>query len=174
MEPAEPAPELQGNRCLTAALKQKIDKIVYEAWKKAWRENKNGRDLYQIVQEPTRKVMNLHQSTSRAYSSLIIQMRTGKIGLRQFLHQRGVPGFDSGTCDCNQGQQTVKHVLLVCRTHKDLRLTFQTRGNGRSHWTTNLKAMLSNRATAIKAAQFMIATRLLGQFGAIPDAEQNE
>lgn len=42
-------------------------------------------------------------------------MRTGKIGLREFLFPRKVPGIEDGRCECRQGNQTVKHILLECR-----------------------------------------------------------
>ncbi|EKG18594.1 reverse transcriptase, putative [Macrophomina phaseolina MS6] len=138
-----------------------------EEWKKLWRENARGRQLFKVAPEPTRKSLDLYRGTPRALSSLIIQMRTGKIGLRHFLQQRKVPGIGSGECECGQGLQTVSHVLYTCSRFSELRLTFRTPdGKGRSRWTADLRKMLSQRSTAIAAAKFMMATKLLRQFGA--------
>ena len=48
-------------------------------------------------------------------------MRTEKIGLREFLFHRKVPGIGDGRCICRQGNQTVKHVLLECRLYNQMR-----------------------------------------------------
>lgn len=41
-------------------------------------------------------------------------MRTGKIGLREFLFQRKMLGIEDGKWKCRQGNQTVKQILLKC------------------------------------------------------------
>lgn len=98
---------------------------------------------------------------------MMVQMRTGKIGLRHFLHQKKVPGIGSGECDCGRGLQTVSHVLYTCSKFDGLRLSFRIpEERGRRCWTTDLRKLLSQRSTAIAVAKFIIATKLLGQFGA--------
>ncbi|EKG09192.1 reverse transcriptase, putative [Macrophomina phaseolina MS6] len=140
-----------------------------DEWKQAWRDSEQGRQLFKVAPEPTRKSLELYRGTPRALGSLITQMRTGKIGLRHFLHQRKVPGIESGECDCGHGLQTVSHVLYTCSKFDRLRLSFRMPDNsGRRCWTTDLRKLLSQRSTAIAAAKFMMATKLLGQFGAIP------
>lgn len=95
-------------------------------------------------------------------------MRTGKIGLRHFLYQRKVPGVIFGECECGQGLQTVSHVMYTCSRFNELRLTFRTPDKkGRRRWTTDLRKLLNQRSTAIVAAKFKMATKLLGQFRAI-------
>lgn len=44
----------------------------------------------------------------------MIQMRTQKIGLRKFLYNRRVPGYEDPACDCGRGLQGVLHVLMEC------------------------------------------------------------
>jgi tubulin alpha len=68
---------------------------------------KTGREL-RICAEPTTKVLLLHKSVPRPFSSLIIQLRTAKIGLRQFLFLRKVPDVDDDRCECRRGSQTVQ------------------------------------------------------------------
>jgi hypothetical protein len=41
-------------------------------------------------------------------------MRTGKIGLRGFLFDRGVPNVPTPICRCGQGRETVAHVAAYC------------------------------------------------------------
>lgn len=107
-------------------------------------------------------------------SSVITQMRTEKIGLRQFLHWRGVPGIEDDRCNCGRGSQTVRHVLLACPKHKNLREAIWTDGDGRRRERWDLEEILNTPAQAKKAARFMILTRLLGQYGAVSKDEITE
>ena len=60
---------------------------------------------------------------SRAQSSLVIQLRTGKIGFRAFLHKMRVPDVDDPLCkNCEEGEEmTVEHVLMRCQRWSELR-----------------------------------------------------
>ena len=66
---------------------------------------------------PIKGILKLHESLTEKQSAIAVQMRTGKIGLRQFLYNREVPGIDSPLYDCGGGHQTVKHVLFACRRY---------------------------------------------------------
>jgi hypothetical protein len=50
----------------------------------------------------------------RAESAVLIQARTGCIGLAQFLRHRKVPGVVTATCECGYGPETTKHVVVHC------------------------------------------------------------
>ena len=85
-------------------------------------EHRNSRShTAQLEPSPRRGIVKLHLGLTKELSSLVIQMRTGKIGLREFLFQRKVPGITDGRCTCRQGTQTVKHVLLECRLYNQMR-----------------------------------------------------
>lgn len=56
----------------------------------------------------------LHQGLAKAKSSLLIQARTGKIGLKSFLFSRRVPDQATPWCSCNNGRETVAHLVLHC------------------------------------------------------------
>ena len=47
-------------------------------------------------------------------SSLLVQIRTGKVGLRALLYSRGVPDVTSPGCDYGAGKETVIHLLAEC------------------------------------------------------------
>src|ERR1700742_656626 len=94
-------------------------------------------------------------------------MRTGKIGLRYFLYNRHVPGFDSPECPCGMGAQTVPHVLLICRRHTEERermWMLEEDGTTVLRRTLDLKTLLNTPKYCLRAAKFMKDTGLLGQF----------
>jgi len=56
-----------------------------------------------------------HAGLQKHESSLLVQIRTGKIGLKAFLHSRRVPGVTSPGCECGAGRETALHLILECR-----------------------------------------------------------
>lgn len=95
-------------------------------------------------------------------------MRTGKIGLRKYLHSRKVPDVDSPMCQCGQAPQSVTHVLIHCRKFRQLRReTWKEEEKNHAWKSIPVKEMLGNPRYAKKAATYMKKTGLLGQFKAL-------
>ena len=63
---------------------------------------------------PTDKVIELHKGLHKAESALLVQARTKKIGLAEFLYAQGVPGIDTAMCRCRAGHETPQHMALFC------------------------------------------------------------
>ena len=55
-----------------------------------------------------------HEGLSKAESSLLIQIRTGDIGLRDFLFKRKVPEVLTPYCECGEGRETAEHLVVSC------------------------------------------------------------
>ena len=100
----------------------------------------------------------LHKGLRKPQSSLIIQLRTGKVGFQAFLFQRRVPGVDDPNCDCGEGM-TVEHVLLRCARWKELR-DIELEGQKRS----SLRELLGTRQGCLAAVRLVQKTELLAQF----------
>lgn len=66
---------------------------------------------------PSKKTINLHKSLEKAESWLATQIRSGKIGLIDFLYRQQVPSVASPACLCGAPRQTARHVLLLCNDH---------------------------------------------------------
>jgi hypothetical protein len=45
---------------------------------------------------------------------MLVQLRTGRTGLRHFLSKAQVPGYQSEQCSCGTGPETPRHILLHC------------------------------------------------------------
>ena len=70
-------------------------------------------------------------------SSVLTQIRTGRIGYRAFLFHRNVPEVATPHCRCGTGRQTAEHMVVWCPELNEAR--------------TSLPFPLSNRADMIQA-----------------------
>ena len=148
---------------LKSAQKQAIAKITTASWCETWANETRGRTLHALEPKPRRKILNLHDGLDRELSSIAIQMRTGKIGLRYFLFKRKVKDIYSPKCPCGQGDQTVEHVLFACRRHREQRKGVWSRERGRARYgELRLKTILTEPVSLKKAAIFMKETGLIG------------
>ena len=105
-----------GTKPLQKCVRTTLAKAALAEWRKEWETETKGRHLRLLVNAPTRDVLEIHKGLDKQLSSLVFQMRTGKIGLRKFLYEQRVPGVEDKGCDlCGQEEQTVYHILSTCR-----------------------------------------------------------
>lgn len=136
-------------------------------WKVEWTNERRGRELRRLEPAPRRGIIKLHCGLSKELSSLVVQMRTGKIGLRDFLFGRKVPGIEDGTCECRHGNQTVKHILLECRLfarqRRDLWKEEAIKARKEGVRSLDIERILTDGPCAKKAAIFIKKTGLTGR-----------
>ncbi|TVY62404.1 hypothetical protein Focb16_v004328 [Fusarium oxysporum f. sp. cubense] len=145
---------------LRSTMKTWSHKETIMSWERDWISETRGRASFRHTPKPSRKVVDLHDGLSKKHSALLTQLRTEKIGLKDFLYNRKVPGISSNRCPCGSDRQTVAHVLLRCRQHRQLRDQELGRLRGRN----NLRKLLNERKAAAKAIKFIELTQILGQF----------
>ena len=138
--------------------KHTITQALQNDWQVLWTHSRQGRVLHSLEAKPDKKTLKLHQNLPRAISSIITQMRTGKIGLAAYLHS--IDKADSGQCSCNYGEETVGYVLLRCRKW----VTEREEMWADSRPILSLKGLLGDPKMAIRAAKMMLKTGLLEQF----------
>jgi ribonuclease HI len=160
--PAEAPPRLHP---LKSTVKRWCRTYTDRAWRAKWRAETKGRATYRHTPTPTKKVLQLHEGLTKRQSALLVQLRTKKIDLNDFLFDRRVPGITSSRCQCGKRRQTVAHILLRCRTLRN----FRNRAFGNLPGRHNLRAILSKPQLATKAIQFIEQAQILGQVG-IADA----
>jgi hypothetical protein len=107
---------------------------------------------------PIITVLKLHSGLRKAESSVLVQARTGSIGLAKFLYKRKVPGVLSAQCRCGAGEETTRHMALFCTKEAGRRQGLRT--NGR----VNYQQLIGTNGGAKKLAEWMICSGRLGQF----------
>jgi hypothetical protein len=103
--------------------------------------------------------LRLYQGLKKAHSSILCQARTGRIGLRAFLFQRGVPEVNTPVCPCGEGSQTSEHLSSECLKPRSTPL--------RAMGYTSLgrvRETLSDYKTAAKAARILIPSGWLEEY----------
>lgn len=146
-------------------------------WQERYRKEVTAKQYKRIFKNLEEVDLNGHKRLPRAISSIIVQMWTGKIGLRQYLHTMKVPDIEDPYCyecldvwdDTPLQPQTVEHILFQCRAFQDLR------NDLRRHLqdgTLGIRNVLSDTNSAVAAALFMAKTGLLNHTeGVADDAE---
>jgi tubulin alpha len=168
------APRPVQQRLLRSAVETRIRQAANSQWEQDWQTSPHGRAVYELTPGPTKQVLRIHRGLPRPLSTVIVQMRTGKIGLRYYLYQRGVPDIQDGDCHCGRATQTVRHVLLACPLFRDLRQQYLTKPGGGLEGGGDVKTILNSPKLAVRAAKSMLQTGLLGQFGAVRQDEIDE
>ena len=160
-------------------MKEKIGTLYAEKWQQRWSEATTGAHSRRLQPRLNEKALKRLTRMSRAQSSLVVQLRTGKIGFRAFLHKMRVPGFDDPLCkECEEGKEmTVEHVLMECPKWTTLREECFARAFKRGISPT-LEGLLDTRKGCLAAAKMVGKTKLLVQFNScdldIVGEEENE
>lgn len=116
-EPDGPQNPLNRGICLAAAAKRRIRREVKLKWDRTWAKETTSRPTRRLIEAPTKKT--LWSGLRRATTSILMQLRTGRIGLGAYLNR--IKRRETARCGCGLGNQTVIHVLLECPLHQDER-----------------------------------------------------
>ena len=157
-QPADPPPQLFTIR---STVKRWCKTQAERAWIAKWRKDTKGRATYRHTPTPTKKILRLHKGLTKQESALLVQLRTEKIGLNDFLFARRVPDVTSPRCDCGARRQTVAHILLYCNKRRNLRNRIFANLSGRN----NIRTILGTPQLATKAIEYIEQTQILGQNG---------
>ena len=128
-----------------------------------------------------KKALQKHRDLSKHESSLLTQIRTGKVGLRAFLFQRRVPEVNTPLCRCSITGETPAHIVLYCPELQQEREAL--RGALLPHplqTTCDFTAATADPACAGTVVRWLLATGCLPEYrracryAAIQDQEEGE
>jgi hypothetical protein len=96
------------------------EEVVELAWQARWQECKRDQPLRRIADKDplillfTNRSLEKHEGLIKAQSSLLTQVRTGDIGLRDYLFRCKVQEVPTPYCSCGEGRETVEHLVVWC------------------------------------------------------------
>ena len=146
---------------LAAAARRQIRNGAKMEWEKMWAKERTSRPTRRLIEVPTKKTLEYWSGLRKATASILMQLRTGRIGLNAYLHC--INRRESARCDCDLGNQTVIHVLLECPLHQDERDRMRSALSDQGIALHQDELLTRPEARTI-VAEFMIKTGLLGQF----------
>lgn len=149
---------------LAAAAKRQIRREAKLEWETMWAKETTSRPTRRLIEAPTKKTLEYWSGLRRATASILMQLRTGRIGLSAYLHR--INRRESARCGCDLGNQTVIHVLLECPLHQDERDGMRSALSDQGIALHRDELLTRPEARTI-VAEFMIKTGLLGQFQAV-------
>ena len=140
-------------------------------WVSQWKREKTGGKTRRLIEEPSKKTLRLYERLPKAYSSIAIQMRSGRIDLNHPLFKINM--VDSGECACGEGSETPPHILLRCSLHTAWRDIMFDRIQGTTDLgrTSDFWKLVDHPRAIRYVAQFMHRTGRLGQFAAVDDID---
>ena len=97
-------------------------KAILQDWYEKWHSGQlrsRWRSLAS-TEVPSASRLKLHKQLKKAESSVVVQARTGRIGLAHFLNKARVPGYETPACRCGLGDETAEHLLLHCQLETDV------------------------------------------------------
>jgi ribonuclease HI len=149
---------------LAAAAKRRIRREAKAEWEKSWVAEKTSRPTKRLVEIPTKKTLEYWSDLRKATASILMQLRTGRIGLAAYLHR--INRRDSARCSCDLGNETVSHILLECPLLQDERNWMRNALSERGV-ALRLDELLTRPEARAVVPEFMIRTGLLDQFRAV-------
>jgi len=120
---AEEEARRKGDRKLLREVRATIQTFFEQEWQRRWSTAAQGTHSRRLQPELSEVSFRCLARMKRPVASLVIQLRTGKIGFGLFLHKMRVPGFEDPLChECDEGvEMSVEHVLMACSKWSILR-----------------------------------------------------
>lgn len=84
---------------LAAAAKRHIRREAKAEWEKPWITEKTSRPTKRLVELPTKKTLEFWSDLQKATALILMQLRTGRIGLAAYLHR--INRRESARCSCS-------------------------------------------------------------------------
>ena len=121
-------------------------------------------------EEPQYKALARHQGLRKHESSLLTQVRTGKVGLRAFLFERKVPSIATPLCRYGEAQETAVHLVLDCSELEHYREALRQQQFPRALYTLrDFVVLTANPRRAASVIRWLLST---GRFPEFRFAEQ--
>jgi hypothetical protein len=109
--------------------KKDTEEVMLEPWQRRWREatRKSRRGDLAARRGPDLTNHKVYKDLYKHQASVLMQVRTGCVGMADFLFQRHVPDVPTPLYSCGKAPETPEHVLLHCNEIAEKRKTMRQR-----------------------------------------------
>jgi hypothetical protein len=145
------------SKMFISAIKSEIRIRAKIEWAEIWKIIIIERSTHRIIKKLIKNVLKRFKKMTRLESAIIVQTRTNKIELKDYLHK--IETIEFSKCSCKARKQTMHHTLLKCSKFDDLREKMWT--NKRE---TNLLTLLDIFELIVEIFKYLLATSELLQF----------
>ena len=151
---------------------REIGEVFTEKWKERWQSEagKVRRSATTWTSGWGNNPSLLYEGLQKHEATALFMLRTGVLGLRNWLAKIGVPGI-TPECTCGKPRQTLLHVWKFCPELEEQRAEFRRR-TGYSN--AAMKEILSTPAFAREAARWLLSSALLDQFKTAMEIEEED
>jgi len=143
-----------------------LDRWTNLEWKRRWTHKVGRQKATTWKTDWMLSAHQLYEDLHKHEATALFLLHTEVLGLNAWLASVEVPDVDK-RCPCGWPAQTVRHILLFCPTHTDSRALYFWRAG-----LADLHSALSMTASAHQAAQWLVASGLLGQFSLAKEIAQ--
>ena len=142
-----------------ASSKKELQKLFVKEWENQWEEKKRrSYSGWQVFcQKPHHNNLKVYKELQKAEASLLLQTRTGRIGLASFLFRAGVPDFPTPLCVCGLAEETVKHITSS-------RSLYSSQRQQASFNSQDFTSIISNPELLQKFLYWFMSLKRLNQF----------
>jgi retron-type reverse transcriptase len=152
------------------------EKVLWIHWQRRWQQHAHEPPDRRRVPAPAAwpifsyDALKKHKNLLKHESSLLTQIRTGKVGLRAFLFERKIPEVATPRCPCGEAPETAAHLALDCRDLTQQREELQRQMAPKAMRTyRDFVSATAQRRTALKLVRWFLST---GRFPEFRLAEQ--
>lgn len=132
---------------------------VLEGWKRRWSTTQPKWGIIR-ASAPAEKAPKIHEGLRKAESSILTQIRTGRIGLAAFLNRARVPDFPSPMCQCGRAEETASHIIAFCPRFVAQRGSLTSPPADR----LDIRTLVSTPKGAKRIARWFLKLQILPQF----------
>ncbi len=155
------------SKVLISTIRNEIRIRAKIEWIETWKIIIIEKIIHQIIKKFIKNVLKKFKKMTRFESAVIVQIRTNKIELRDYLYK--IKAIEFWRCSCEVKRQTMHHTLLKCSKFDDLRKKMWT--NKRE---TNLLTLLNIFELIAKIFKYLFATSELLQFRHLNKAQASD
>ena len=149
-----------------SAMRQESKDKIQCLWARHWKHSPRSRSLAKIDNSiPSKKWMDLVKLLTKKQAAILIQLRTGNIGLNGHLHRIGKINSPLCTkCDANT-EEMVHHYLFECDHYQQERIPLIQKLWRKAH---KISYLLTNPTATLPLLKFIhVSGRLKNTFGDI-------